>query len=121
MVAVNDIGAFAAMAIEHSGHWANRVLELAGDDLSMQEIASALSRVSAQPVQYSQVGWDDFEQRAGKEFTTMYRWFEREGYHVDIAAVRKDRPQLLTLGKWLDQHWRTCLQRGRLVHNHTRA
>jgi hypothetical protein len=39
--------------------------------------------------------------------TTMFRWFETEGYHVDISSVRKERPQLLTFDRWLDLHWRT--------------
>ena len=31
MIAVDDIGAFVALAFEHPGHWHNRAFELAGD------------------------------------------------------------------------------------------
>src|SRR5579864_1586903 len=69
MVAVDDIGAFVAMAFEHSGHWENRTMELAGDELSMEEIAAAMSRVNGRTVEYSQIPWKDFEEKAGKAIT----------------------------------------------------
>jgi uncharacterized protein YbjT (DUF2867 family) len=105
MIAVDDIGAFAAMAFEHPGHWANRTMELAADELSMEEIAAAFSRVIGRTVQYSQIPWDVFEQKAGKEIADMFRWFEREGFHVDLPAVRQEKQQLLTLDRWLDVNW----------------
>ena len=79
MIAVDDIGSFATMAFEHPGHWANRTMELAADELSMEEIAAAFSRVIGKTVQYSQVPWDAFEANAGKRIADMFRWFEREG------------------------------------------
>ena len=105
MVAVDDIGAFVAMAFERPGHWENRVMELAGDELSMQEIAEALSRISRVNVKYSQIGWDEFEQQAGTEITAMFRWFERVGYHVNISGVRQERAQLQAFDRWLDLTW----------------
>ena len=71
----------------------------------MEEIAAALSLVSGHPVEYKQVPWEDFEKGAGAEITTMFRWFEREGFRVDIAGVRKERPQMLTLEHWLRLNW----------------
>jgi uncharacterized protein YbjT (DUF2867 family) len=106
MIAVDDIGAFATMAFEHPGKWAGKVMELAGDELSMTEIADHLSRITGQTVKYSQVDWKDFEGRAGKEIATMFRWFESDGYHIDIASVRGERAQLLSFDRWLDVTWR---------------
>jgi uncharacterized protein YbjT (DUF2867 family) len=78
MIAVDDIGAFAALAFEHPGKWKNRTLSLAGDELSMQQIAGAFSRVTARDVQYVQVSWDKFEKNMGPDLTVMYRWFEEK-------------------------------------------
>ena len=105
MVAVDDIGGFISMAFERPGHWVHRVMELAGDDLSMEEIASAFGRVTGSTIRYEQVPWEAFEKQAGKEITTMFRWFENVGYHVDISAVRQERPQLQTFDRWLDLKW----------------
>jgi hypothetical protein len=35
--------------------------------------------------------------------TSMYRWFNDVGYHVDITALRKEQPNLATLEKVLSQ------------------
>jgi uncharacterized protein YbjT (DUF2867 family) len=105
MIAVDDIGAFVALAFEHPGRWHNRAFELAGDDLSMAEIADAFSRVSGRDVRYQQVPWDQFEQQMGHEMTVMYRWFEAQGYHVDIAGVREQYPELTGFNRWLEQKW----------------
>jgi uncharacterized protein YbjT (DUF2867 family) len=105
MIAVDDIGAFVAMAFQRPGHWEGRVVEIAGDDLSMEEIAGTFSRVTGKDVNYEQVPWDQFEQQAGKEIAGMFRWFEREGYHVDISSVRSERQQLQTFDRWMHTTW----------------
>lgn len=107
MIAVDDIGAFASLAFEHPQHWRNRAIELAGDNLSMAEIAEAFSRVSGREVRYQQVGWDQFEQQVGHELTVMYQWLEKYGYEVDIAAVRREYPELTPFHRWLEENWRT--------------
>jgi uncharacterized protein YbjT (DUF2867 family) len=105
MIAVDDIGAFVALAFEHPGRWHNRAFELAGDALSMTEMAEAFSRASGREVRYQQVSWDQFEQLAGHEITVMYRRFEENGYNVDIAGVRREYPRLTSFYRWLEQHW----------------
>ena len=107
MVAVDDIGAFAALAFEHPGRWENRTLSLAGDELSMQQIADAFSRVTARDVKYVQVPWDQFEENMGRELTVMYRWFEEKGFHFDIEQVRREYPLTHTFNRWLEAHWNT--------------
>lgn len=105
MIAVDDIGAFVALAFEHSGHWHNRAYELAGDELSMTELANAFSRASGREIRYQQLPWDQFQQHAGHEMTFMYRWFEEKGYGVDIAAVRQHYAGLTSFNRWLEQNW----------------
>jgi len=105
MIAVTDIGYFVAKAFEHSQNWSGRVMELAGDELSMNEITAALSRKTGRDVQYTQTPWDEFEKQMGPEYTKMFRWFETDGYHVDISAVRQEWPNLLHFDRWLDLEW----------------
>ncbi|MBV9386411.1 MAG: NmrA/HSCARG family protein [Chroococcidiopsidaceae cyanobacterium CP_BM_ER_R8_30] len=106
MVALEDIGAFIALAFEHEGKWRNRTFSLAGDELSMQGIAEALSRAAAKPVQYRQVSWDEFEKQAGHGMAVMFRWFETHGYHVDLDAVKQEYPQTTGFNRWLETYWR---------------
>jgi len=105
MVAVDDIGAFAALAFEHPGKWKNRTFSLAGDELSMQQIAGAFSRVTARDVKYVQVSWDQFEKNMGRELTVMYHWFEEKGFHYSIEDVRREYPQTHSFERWLEVSW----------------
>lgn len=107
MIAVDDIGAFVTMAFERPGHWQGRVMEIAGDELSMSELAQAFSRAAGREVRYVQVPWDQFEQQAGHAMAVMYRWYEDVGFHVDIPAVRQEYPNLMTFERWLHARWQT--------------
>jgi uncharacterized protein YbjT (DUF2867 family) len=101
MVAVEDIGVFAAMAFENPDEWVGREVDLAGDELTMPEIADTFSRVIGRQVDYFQVPWENFEEQMGEEFTVMYRWFNDHGYEADIAALRGEHPGLVSLEKYL--------------------
>jgi uncharacterized protein YbjT (DUF2867 family) len=102
-ISVEDIGAFAVLAFQNASKWAGRTIELAGDELTMLQVAETLSRVLGRNVKYVQVPWEQFRQNAGEEMTKMYRWFQDVGYHVDIATLRKEYANLSTLEKALRQ------------------
>ena len=108
-ISVEDIGAFAAMAFQNPSKWADRTIELAGEELTMLRVAETLSRVLGRTVKYVQVAWEQFRQSAGEEMTRMYRWFQDVGYHVDIAALRREYAHLSTLEQVLrHQDWKTA-------------
>ncbi len=101
---VDDIGAFATMAFANPKQWIGREVDLAGDERTMQEVAQTFSQVINRPVNYVQISWEQFEQDAGKERTTMYRWLQNIGYAADIAALHQEYPQLTTLKQDLLNH-----------------
>ena len=101
MVASEDIGVFAAMAFENPDRWIGREVDLAGDQMTMPEIADTFSRVIGRRVDYFQVPWDQFEEQMGEEYTVMYRWFNDHGYEADIAALREEHPGLVSFEQYL--------------------
>ncbi len=103
-VNVEDIGAFAAIAFERPDEWLGREVDLAGDELTMPEVAEAMSLVTGQEVEYYQVPWDEFEEQMGEEFTVMYRWFNEVGYEANIGALREIYSELATLEQYLRSH-----------------
>jgi uncharacterized protein YbjT (DUF2867 family) len=105
MVAVDDIGAFAALAFERAKHWDARAVELAGDELSMSELTQAFTRMSGRDVRYVQTPWDEFEKQTGPEMTMMWRWFEDIGFHVDTSALRQEYANLTSFDRWLNVKW----------------
>lgn len=103
---VDDIGAIAAVAFENPGKWIGRTVELAGEERTMLQMAELFTRLLGRKVNYVQTSWDEFRQGAGEEITRMYRWFNDVGYHIDIAALRKEYPSLTPLEKALrQQNW----------------
>ena len=103
-VAVEDIGAFAAMAFEHPDEWIGREVEIAGDERTMPEIAEAFGRVVGREVGYYQVPWDQFEEQMGGEYAVMYRWFNEVGYEADVEALRREHPGLIDFEGYLRGH-----------------
>ena len=110
MVAVDDIGGVVAAAIERPGKWQNRDFDIAGDELSMADLARALSRAAGREVQYRQVPWDEFEKQAGNAVAVMYRWFQEKGYRVDIDSVRTEYPNLTSFDRWLNSNWHRAVR-----------
>jgi uncharacterized protein YbjT (DUF2867 family) len=103
-VAVEDIGAFAAIAFENPDRWIGREVDLAGDEPTMPEIAETFGRVIGREVSYYQVPWDQFEEQMGEEITVQYRWFNDMGYEADIAALQQEYPELTTFERYLRAH-----------------
>lgn len=100
MVALDDIGAFAAMAFAKPQDFVGRALELAGDELTMPEAAEVFSRVLGRPVQFRELPLDEIR-RSSEEWAKMLEWFNRHGYRADIPSLRALHPQLLNFDQWL--------------------
>ena len=108
-IAVDDIGAFVALAFEQPDRWLGRELDIAGDNLAMTDVAAAFGGAIGRPVQYVQMQWEQFQATAGEEYAKMMRWFEAVGYDADIAAVRREHPTLLDFESYLrNAGWATA-------------
>lgn len=101
---VADLGAFAAIAFEHPDEWIGRELDLAGDELTMPEIAAIFGRVIGREVSYYQVPWDQFEEQMGEEYALMYWWLNDVGFEADIDALRLEYSELTTFERYLRSH-----------------
>jgi uncharacterized protein YbjT (DUF2867 family) len=95
-VALADIGAFAVLAIENPDRFVGKRHDIAGDDVSGNDAVAVLSRVTGKTFSYFQVPMDMIRQRMGDDGAKMYEWFERVGYTVDLAALKRDFPEV----KW---------------------
>ncbi|MEV4017697.1 NmrA/HSCARG family protein [Nonomuraea angiospora] len=98
MIAVPDIGVFAQLAFEQPGTYTGQSLELAGDQLTVQDIAATL-KAAGRPGRYARVP-RMLLRAMGKEARMLF-WFGESGYEADIPALRKQHPGLLTLQGWL--------------------
>ena len=89
MIALKDIGEFAAAAFSEPERFLGREIELAGDALTFPEVARKLSEAMGQKVVFEQIPDTQAKSIVGGDFALMYKWFNEEGYHVDIEGLRK--------------------------------
>jgi uncharacterized protein YbjT (DUF2867 family) len=100
MVAVDDIGGFAALAFARPDEYRGQALELAGDELTMVEVASLLTGALARPVRFEEVPLEAVRP-TNVDMAAMFEWFQREGYRADIPALRARYRRLHRFEDWL--------------------
>jgi uncharacterized protein YbjT (DUF2867 family) len=107
-IATDDIGAFVALAFERPAEFIGKELEIAGSELTNPEAAKVFSRVLDKPVKFQKLPLLLFRLVLGREFYTMFRWFNEAGFKADIAGLRRAYPEihLHTLEEWLrEEGW----------------
>ena len=112
-VAVADIGAIAVRLLEDPGRFAGKRFDLGSDELTGNDVRAILSRVTGRPFTYFRVPMDVIRQRVGEDGTRMYEWFDRVGFTVDRAALRREFPDVAfhDFESWAKaQDWNTLLQ-----------
>jgi uncharacterized protein YbjT (DUF2867 family) len=102
-IATDNIGAFVALAFERPTEFIGKELEIAGSELTNSEAAKIFSRVLSKPVKFQKLPLPLVRLVLGKEFYTMFRWFNEAGFKADIPALRRAYPEihLHTLEEWL--------------------
>ena len=115
MIAVDDIGRFAAEVFERPQAFP-RILEIAGAELTMPQAAEVFSETLGRPVQFEEVPLDMLAAR-NPEAGAMYAWFRDKGYTVDVQGMRARFPWLKTFGEWARAAgWETESERGAAPH-----
>ena len=100
-VAVDDIGACAALVLASSASYLGRTIELSGDELTEAQMAATLARVIGRPVT---LGTGERPGAAGDEMKAMREFFNGPAYNADIPALRKLYPGLHTFESWLREN-----------------
>ncbi len=102
-IATDDIGAFVALAFDRPSEFIGKELEIAGSELTNLEAAKIFSRVLGKPVKFQKLPLPLVRLLLGREFYTMFRWFNEAGFKADIPALRRAYPEihLHTLEEWL--------------------
>jgi uncharacterized protein YbjT (DUF2867 family) len=89
MIAVADIGKYAARAFVDAEKFRNREIDIAGDSKSMAETADIFSRAFGRKITYVQIPIDEVRKNS-EDFAIMLEWFERVGYSADIDGTARE-------------------------------
>jgi len=103
VVALEDIADLTALALAAPERFAGRTLELAGDQPTPVEAASAISEATGIPVRYEQITDDEAEALGPVIAQTRKRWQAGHRWHADIEALRVIHPRLRTFTDWLNE------------------
>jgi uncharacterized protein YbjT (DUF2867 family) len=106
MIAVEDIGKFGALAFEKSGELNRAEIDLAGDSLTMPQVAAVLSKATGKPLEFQRVPLSEVR-KFSEEYAVMLDWFDKVGYDADIPGLEKKYGIKLTrLADWAPRHFK---------------
>ena len=92
-ISVADIGAFVAAVIERNDTVFGHRFEIAGDELTGEEAAAILSKVTGRQVHYEGFP-SDLLRAQSEDLARMFEWIDRTGYAADIKSLRRDFPEV---------------------------
>ncbi|GAA5073695.1 uncharacterized protein YbjT (DUF2867 family) [Thermocatellispora tengchongensis] len=110
LIAVRDIGVFAALAFADPERFAGQALEIAGDELPRDELVAAMAEALGREVPVEPLG-DEALRDAGVDETAVRRSRSFGGWQADIPALRALHPGLLDFRGWLAAEGRELLRR----------
>ncbi|MDC7741897.1 NmrA/HSCARG family protein [Rhizobium binxianense] len=92
-ITIDDIGAFVTALAERREQVFGKRFDIAGDELSGEQQANILSEVLGRPITYRELPIAAIRQQS-EDTALMFEWFDRTGYDADIAALRRDFPEV---------------------------
>ncbi len=106
MISVEDIGFMAAIALDNRDDWLGRSMEIAGDSLTLPQVAQKFSAALGQKVEFVEQQLQELKKIDNERFLMM-KWLNESGYQADIAAVKAMHPSLMDLEQWLEKgYWK---------------
>jgi uncharacterized protein YbjT (DUF2867 family) len=87
MVAVKDIGQFGAAAFIRPKDFLGQAIDLAGDELTIPEVAALLTKATGRSIRFQEFPLDQVEAAMGHDLATMFRWFNDVGYAIDVPGL----------------------------------
>jgi len=110
LIAVDDIGAFAALAFEHPEDYLGKTIEIAGDILTPLQISDAISRATGISVPYVQIPVEALRKQ-NEEVANAVDFLNETGYTANLPALRKVHPGLMDFKTWLKQQGAENIER----------
>ncbi len=107
MISFRDIGRFAVHILENREEFLGRAIDIAGDNLTGEESAEILSRITGHEIKYISLTYEDIK-AFGEDMITMYKWFNDVGYQINIGELWVKYPHIgwTTFEEWVKrQDW----------------
>jgi len=89
MISVDDIGKYVARGFTNADTFNRREIDLAADEVTMPDVAMALSRGLGRNISFVQIPISEVRKNS-EDFALMIEWFDRVGYDVDIPSLERE-------------------------------
>ncbi len=101
LVAVADIGTFAAFVIQHRKDSPGKRIDIAGDERTGEETAAILSKAIGKQIRYESFPPESLRAQ-NPDMAIMMEWQAKNNYAADIEGLRRDYPEVgwHTLEEW---------------------
>ncbi|HET7002211.1 MAG TPA: NmrA/HSCARG family protein, partial [Puia sp.] len=94
MIAVEDIGACVADTFMHPEKFIGRTIELAGDELSNEQVAIRMSLVLGREIKFRRLPLFLAKLMMDKEMYLMFKWFNEKGFTADMEGMKLHFPSV---------------------------
>jgi len=111
MVTLENIGEMAALVLDQRDRGLGRRIEIASDELTPAQMADVIARITGRTVRFVETPLATLR-AVSEELATMFEWFDRVGYSVDIQRLRGEFPEIQWTGfeSWAkNQSWDALL------------
>jgi uncharacterized protein YbjT (DUF2867 family) len=115
MIAVDDIGAYAADAFMNSGQYLGKTVEIAGDELTNEQVAIAMSQSLGMNVKFKKLPLIIARLFMDKEMYWMFKWFNEKGFNAPMELTKLNFPAVrpTSLAEWLvNENWHRWNKKG---------
>jgi uncharacterized protein YbjT (DUF2867 family) len=100
MVAVADIGAFAALAFRDPDQYVGLALDIGGDLLTVPEACVKMRNQFGRPFAFEPLPISAVRAHSA-DLALMFQWFDEVGQTLDLAGLRKRCADLMDFSEWL--------------------
>ncbi|SMQ21716.1 Uncharacterized conserved protein YbjT, contains NAD(P)-binding and DUF2867 domains [Streptomyces sp. Ag82_O1-12] len=110
-IPADDIGAFAALALQRRDEFTGRRIDIASDERTPGQVAETLAAATGRPVTHQEVPLAYVRTRSA-DLAAMFGYFTTSGLGVDVAGLRNDYPEVgwHSFTEWAEaQDWTTLL------------
>ncbi len=114
-IAAADIGRLATAVLADPARFGGRTLEIAGDEVTGNRMAAALSKAAGRPITYQRFPEGLLENNAFLRHLMSLVDDGRLAGTADLAALRDLVPELLTFDQWLDGEGRALLSQAMMA------
>ena len=110
-IAVADIGKTALGIFKRGQEFVGKTVSIAGDHLTGDQYAAAMSEAIGEPVDYRPISWDELRAQGfpgAVEMGNMFQYYAENAAQFvgdrDLRAVRELNPQLQSFRDWAADH-----------------